>query len=499
MSVTQTATKQGVSPEINQEVSKIFEEQATTLEEQIQQIASGKLKELFQQEAELKAEIDRLSSIGSEAGKMRLKEADLQTVRVDIAKRSEDLASLAYAMAAEMESFGQLSGTAFADNSDDIAMRTAATERLNNVQSALSRSQIELDLAKSEKTDAESLTQLPWILKGLNGRETKISAAQSKLKTASSDVSKNEVLLTEAQENIVVVEEQIQTNKRERLREASLLETYERISGWVTQAKNILKKDIAEYELRLAQTKKSKAEAIERRIIASGRISTARDMIASLNVKLLEKQSDQSDITDRTDTSYQKLEAEINDIVADLDYQNNELKLAESGFTDAEIAVKERNASIMALTAQAELAKHQFNKFVVTEESANIIGRNIEVLVKGGDRAIINESLDKAGHKMTIVVFDLSNKTAIAAARQLNNMKERNLEVLQHLGEIDQEADSVLAVELKRNAEISQRLREGYEKQGLDVEEMSSLSAAAEIAQQVGGAKEGVSVKDQLY
>ncbi len=497
MSTTQEQfVKKPVVESLVKEVNLASEDRLTNLQEQIERITSVKLKELLQREAQLKAEIDNLSSLGRESEKMRMKKADMQTVRAEIAKRSEDIAGLAYAMSAEMESFGQMSGNALEDKEEDIRMRDEAYSKLDKARTKLAEARASKELAKLSKKQAEDLSSR---FKWFNGKERKISDANVAMELAESSKSKSEATLVDAESNIAITEEQIKTNKSERLRKGSLLESYELIAGYVSQAIGILKKDIADYTLRLVETKQSKSEAIQRRVEAAERMRKAKLEIARLDSEFLAKKSDMEDITDQTDPSYQKLSAEISDLAAALDLQKNEFSLAESNLSDAEIAVKEREVSIVALTAQSELAKNQFNKFVVSEETAQIVGKNIELLVKGTGREVINDSLDKGTHKLTVAVYDLANKTAISSIRQSNDMNERRLQVIKMLGQMTEEADVVLAEELARSEKISQQIRDGYKDSGLDVENLSSLAAAANLAQQVGGVANEGKVKNELF
>jgi len=476
------------------------------LQKQIERIASNKLKELLQRESELHAEIDAISSMDGESEKMEMIQANLKTVRAEIAKRGEDLASLSYAIAAEMETFGQLSGAALQDTDEDIAKRQKAHDAVTVAQEAITKAKSDIAVAESQKQAAESRkTKLEGslfsFLKGsdIAAAQDDIDRAQAIIDNGPDVLAKLQEELRQAEDNIPVVEEQIQLDKRTRIKSASLEKTYATIAQWVSQAKKVLKKDIAEYQTRVTETKKSRQKAIDRRLAASKRKRAAEEKIDELMSEYAGFELERDDITDRTDPEYQRLSSEMERVAVELDAARNEKKLAEGGFSDAEIAIKERTNSYMTLMAQQELAKNQFNKFVMSEETAREVGQNIEVIVKGTTREMLNESLDKGVHKMTVAVYDLSKKSAISSVRQLNDMQDRKIEILKRMEEMDAESDVVLSQEQERYQQLAETLKAGYAKQGLDVDGMSSLQAAANLAKQVGGVESVEKSGDEMF
>lgn len=500
--MTGTATVQTVGSEavVDQGQVDIPSEikMATTREElqqKIEEISSNKLKDLLTREAKIHNEIEELSSIDAERNERRITalQSDLATLRAEIAKRGEDLASLSYAIAGEMEVFGRLSGEALEDTEEDIAKKQSAYDTIEfaeqgviDAKSRLGSLETELTGLETAKTNAEGSFFI-----GRKGRVEKANADlrrhKNQIKTAQNDVEIAEQDLEKAKENLPVILEQVEVDKRNRIREASLEETYATISRWVAQAKKVLKDDITEYLERITETQSAKDIAIKRRVKAAERIKTAKDDLETLEIDFDTLKLQRDDISDKTSTDYQKLTAQMEDLTVRLDAAKNEQKLAESGFTDAEIAVKERIQSLRSLTAQCELAKVQFNKFVTNEETAHYIGQNIEVLVKGSTRETLNESLDRGVHKMTVAVYDVSKKAEVASTKQLTDMKRRKLDVLELMEEMDGETDQALAAEQERYADLVEKMREGFERQGLDVEEMSNLNAAAKLVKDITG------------
>lgn len=479
------------------------------MQKAIEAIAGNKLKELLAHEAELHAEIDRLSSLENENRDSRLisvKQADLETTRAEIAKRGEDLATLSYSIAGEMDVFGRLSGDALQDNEEDIAKKEAANDALNRAEKALITAESTKTAAENSLTDfetAKTKAKNSFIF----GRKKRVAAADQHLRivkqrilNAQSAIEAAENNLEEAKTNIPIVLEQVEVDKRTRIKDASLEETYALISKWVAQAKNILKDDISEYTVRIVETKEASSKAIERRQKAAERMRAAEIRLTELEANYDTCETDRSDITDRTDPTYQKITKQMEELAIELDAAKNEKKLAEGSFSDAEIAAKERSTSLKALTAQNELAKHQFNKFVISEETAHFIGQNIEVLVKGSVREVLNESLDKGIHKMTITVYEVAQKLRVSSGKQLGDMQERKLEVLEILEELDGETDEAVAINNQRLADVTQKLREGYSQKGADPDEMSNLAAAAELASKVTGMQQESKIGDgDLY
>lgn len=469
------------------------------MQEQIEKIASDKLRGLLEREAQLHEEIDKLSSLDNESERMKAAQAELMTVRADMAKRGEDLANLSYAIAAEMDRFGQLSGDSMQDRPEDIAMRSSAEKAIETARNALAQGHTDQKAAQTAMTEAEALMDLPWIFGKINNRSVKIADAKSDIVAAGLMIAESQQKLESAQSKLPEVEEQIQSNKHERMRESSLLETYQRISRWVTQAKDVLKGDIGEYQVALQDLKASLSSATERRVDASQRMRTAEENISTMERNFRDLKEEQKDITDKTDPSYQKLETKIGELGTKLDAENNEFRLAQSGFADAELAVKERRVSVDALTAQVELAKHQFNRFAIAEETARVVGHAIELMVKGSEREVINESLDKGTHKMTAAIYDLSKKGQVASIRQLNDMLARKIELSNLLDDMDKDTAEVLAAEGERHMEATAALRQTYREQGIDVENLSGLQAAADLAQKLSGVEPRPELKDDLF
>lgn len=477
------------------------------LQEQIEKVSTKRLKDLLERQTKLHDEIDQLSSIDAESKMIEIKSAELQQVNTEIAMRTEDIANLSYMIAEEMEAFGQLSVDALKDSDADIAKRNQAQQAVMNAGKQIIDAKAELSVAETnvkalEEAVAEAEKSFIWGRKGrVYDANQAVTTAKFGIRRITEKIEAAEKGLEDANANIPVVEEAIRLDKRVRLKDASLVEVYKTISTFVTKAKNILKVDIGEYQTRVKETEVSRAKAIERREAASVRIQNAKDQIVELEAKLAAKQLELDDLTirDRTNPEYQALATEIDDISIKLDAQNNEQKLAESAFGDAELAVKERTRSIMTLNAQLELAKHQFNQFVMNEETAYDVGQNIEVIVKGNNRAIIHESLGKSYNKMALTLYDVSRKAAVASAAQISNLQEQKVKVLQTMDEMEDSTNAALAIQFERFEVNTQKLREVFRAKGVDIDGMQNLRAAAELAKQMGETPAQKGNSEQLF
>jgi chromosome segregation ATPase len=478
---------------------------ASNLQEQIEKVSTKKLKDLLERSSKLHSEIDQLSSIDAESKMIAVKSAELQSVNAEIAKRTEDIASLSYMIAEEMETFGQMSVDALKDTDVDIAKRNKSLDAVKSAEKQIvdARTEVSVGDANIITLEAAKVTAEKSFIWGRTDRvqtaQRALESAQYKVQRAREQIEAAEKALEDAKTNIPVVEEEIRLDKRVRLKDASLLEVYRTISTFVTKAKNILKVDIGEYQTRIKETETSRIKAIERGEVASKRIHDAKQKIEELEVQLAAKQLEIDDLTDRTDPAYQALATAIDDITIQLDAQNNEQKLAESAFSDAEIAKKERKMSIMTLTAQLELAKHQFNQFVMNEETAYDVGQNIEVIVKGNNRAIIHESLGKGINKMTLAVYDVSRKAAIASAAQISNLQEEKVKVLKTIDSMDEAANAALALQFERFEVSTQKLREVFKAKGVDIDGMQNLKAAADLAKQMSGTPAQKGDAEQMF
>lgn len=485
MATAQTIQKDIAAPA--QTVLDIEHSDPAALKEQINAISSEKLKRLLKDEAELRAEVERLSSIKGEEKALKMKEASLANVRAELMKRGEDMASMSAAIAAHAESFGHHTIDAYKDTEEDTAKRESAGKRLSGARESVGKAKAKLeslDLSSPASAASKSKVEIEvswnFITKGKRLEEflaqhaTDVNSATAQLKTAEAEV-------ISADENILLVAEQIEVDKRDRIKNASLEQTYEFIASLVKASVKILDGDIADYDEAVTRTNQSLSGAISKRRDVSQTLRDAQDSLTKKQREKADIDRDLGDFTDLTDPQYQDLSVKAEALSAEISQLTNEVQLQEGVFSDMELAVKENQASIAAMTMQKRLAERQRNKFRAIERTARDIGQNLVLMVKGMSREGIMESLDKGTNKMSVAVFDAARKVQISAARQLSDMVERRVDVLKELEEINKSADGVLAEEVKRYDEVAEKMRRGYGEQGLDVENMSSLSAAAAL------------------
>jgi hypothetical protein len=485
MATSQTLQKDLVAPAQN--VLDIEHSDPAALKEQISAISSDKLKQLLEDEAELRAEVERLSSIKGEEKKLEMKEASLVNVRAELMKRGEDMASMSSAIAAHAESFGHHTVDAYKDTDEDTAKRENAGKRLSDARESVGKAKAKLEsldlvspssTASTAKAEIEEswnfLTKTTRLEKFMTQHAADVISAETELETA-------EAAVISADENILLVAEQTELDKRDRIKNASLEQTYEFIASLVSASVKILDGDIADYDEAVTRTNQSLSGAIAKRRDVSQALRDAQDELAKKQREKADIDRDLEDFTDRTDPQYQGLSVTAETLTAEISHLTNEVQLQEGVFSDMELAVKENQASIAAMTMQKRLAERHRNKFRAIERTARDIGQNLVLMVKGMSREGIMESLDKGTNKMSVAVFDAARKVQISAARQLSDMVERRVDVMKELEEINKSADGVLADEVKRYSDVAEKMRRGYGEQGLDVENMSSLSEAAAL------------------
>lgn len=498
----QTTLRKEVTEAPVPEVIDIAHTDPAVLKEQINAISSERLKKLLKDESDLRAEVERLSSIKGEEKTLEMKRASLANVRAELAKRGEDLASMSAAIAAHAESFGHHTVDAYKDTAEDTAKRDAAAKRLSDAREeiGMAKAKIEsLDLSNPDSVAAKAKAEIDgsWNLL-TKGKRTEAFLAQHAVDTenATQQLVFAESKALSAEENIVVVAEQVEVDKRARIKNASLEQTYEFIAGMVSSSVKILDGDIGEYNEAITRTNQSLAGAIAKRRDVSQALRKAQDDLRLKEREKADLDRDLQDFTDRTDPQYQELSLKSEALAAEINQLTNEAQIQEGLFSDMELAVKECQASIAAMTMQSRLAERQRNKFRAIERTARDISKNLVLMVKGISREGIMESLDKGTNKMSVAVFDAARKVQISAARQLADMVERRVEVLEELDKINQSADGVLAEEVKRYDAVAEKMRTGYGEQGLDVENMSALSEAASL---LGVTEEDVAKQKDIY
>ena len=494
-----SALKNSVTPTAPIAVAQVDVANPQVLKDQIARVSSERLKKLLTDQATFQSEVDRLSSLRGHEDDLKMVQSSLANVRAELAKRGEDLASMAAAIAAHAESFGQHSVEAFKDTPADIQKRDganaavrSATEEIGFKKAHLatldltdenSASAKELVLLEQAKTDAGADWKI-WARSGnVDAAEAAITAFQDKnvldIATAEAAIATAETALESANQNIAVVEEQIEIDKRDRVRNSSLEVTYQFIASLCSDSIKVLDVDSKDLGVAVTRTNESLNGAINRRAEVSQKMRDATKALAEKDVMLQSRQSDLADYTDRTSPEYQKVSVEIEALSSEIDILKSEVLLLEGDFSNMDVAVKENQASIRGMTMQKRLAERQLNKFRAIERTARDIGQNLVLMVKGMAREGINESLDKGTNQMTVAVFRMARQVQISSARQISDMAERRLDVLHELEAIDASADTVLAGEVTRYAALAQEMRDGYAAQGLDVENMSNLAAAA--------------------
>ena len=140
------------------------------LKDQIARVSSERLKRLLTDQAAFQAEVDRLSSLRGHENDLKMVQSSLANVRAELAKRGEDLASMAAAIAAHAESFGQHSVEAFKDTPTDIQKREGAnaavrkkTEEIGFKKAHLAT----LNLADENSASAQALVLLEQVFRRL--------------------------------------------------------------------------------------------------------------------------------------------------------------------------------------------------------------------------------------------------------------------------------------------------------------------------------------------
>ena len=489
-----------------------------TLKAQIDAISSDKWKALLKRDQELIAEIDRLTSLRGQGNALEMAEAELINVRAELAKRGEDLSSTSAAIAAHADLYGTLAVDAYKDTKEDTAKRKAAQNRLARAREAVGAAKSKLaalDLDNPESQSSKDRTKLAIELEDVKkafhvpyiwDNSSAIADATAPLtrfdnnhpthvQKAKDELTRAETEVEEAEKNIFVVAEQIEIDKRERVRKMDLVENHEFVVDLVSRSLQVIDPEIGEYEAAIISHNKSLSGAIKKRGKISADLRTAQETLAQKQREATDINKDLEDFTDRTDPDYLELSDKVDTLSREINELGTEVGSLEGDFTNMDVAVKQCKSSIGSMTMLKRLAERSRNKFRMIERMAEDIGESLPLIVKGVNRAGINESLDKGANAMTLAVARVARQVEIAAAKEITDMTERTVALLDELEDIGVSADNVLAAEAKRYDAVAEKMRTGYGSQGADIENMSHLAEAAallkgDVAQEEAEAKE---------
>jgi hypothetical protein len=118
-------------------------------------------------------------------------------------------------------------------------------------------------------------------------------------------------------------------------------------------------------------------------------------------------------------------------------------------------------------------------KLETAEKTAEVLGHNIDRMVKNTTQEAASDALDRVNDQMVITAVELGVRAEVASAKVANDALARHAEFMKQLTQIRGAGDEATAIEARRYIELDERVRAGYAEQGIDVEGMSHLLEAA--------------------
>lgn len=447
--------------------------QADIVHDKLKQIQSGKLRELLEKQNALIERIEKLSELPNmrEAERQRaVLESELKTVREEIVKRQEDVGVLAHELFALYDELGMKSVSAGEDRPEDIARRQTAKSAVSNAERILSETNIELGKVIEEKTEAEGAW---WPF----GKQAKIEAAASKINSLKRRIGEIEKQIKAAQENIAVVEEQIEVDKRERVRKASLAENFALIRDFTRNATTILKSDIEETAERAALTEKALNSALEKKRVTARELDALRDKMATTKRDLDRENNALSEIVDQGSSAYAEQQKVVTDLESAMTKMSGEELTLNTTHMAMTQAIEANKSSLAGLTVQHDTAQVYLIKLVNAEKTAEILGRNIDRMIKNTMQETANDALDRVTDSMTMTAVALGINAEVASGKARNEAIKRHDELMKELHAVRKTGDEAAAAQAARYLELDAQIRQGYAERGVDLE-MSHLEAA---------------------
>ncbi len=449
---------------------------SSVVHDKLKEIQSNSMRKLLERQNELIERLEGLSEIPNMAEAERQRaiiEADLQSVRIEYAKRQEDVGVLVNELFALYDELGLQSKIAGEDSSEDITKRKDAVDAVTNATVSIKGLEAALVQARVDKSEAEG-SWMPI------GRKTKVAAAEQVVAGLKKDIVQAKKDLETAQGNIAVVEEQIEVDKRDRVRKASLAENFALIRQFTNNATTILKSDIEETADRANQTEKALNSALKKKVETARALDALRDELQDLERDLVRERNALDEIPDQGSTNY----AEQQTVVAKLDLEMTDKKGTELKLNTTHMAMTqaiEANKSTLAgLKVQRDTAEVYYIKLTTAEKTAEIMGRNIDRMIKNTFQETASDSLDKVTDSMTITTVVLGIKAEKASSKNRNDAIERHDELMKNMKLARDDGDKAIAFEAQRYMAIDKKIREGYKDRGVDLN-MSHLASAAAV------------------
>ena len=428
------------------------------LQEKVKEIQQGKLQLLFDESDAIQARINELAKLPNKIDAARQKailEAEHTNVRAEIAKRSADVGTLTNAIFALLDKLGLQTQKAGDDSPADIAKRDSALQKITIAQESLAG-------AKTQESEARNAW---W------GKDKKIAAAMMVVRRA-------EESLRAAEDNVAVVEEQIGVDKRERIRNASLSENFALLRQLTERTVAIRQDDVDQSIERADSTERSLKSALEKRLESSQKLEEVRKSVQDLAKQLDTEERALSEIADQSSPLYAQQSIVVTEMQQKMTALKGEELILNSDVMSKTLVIEASRSTLGGLRVQIDTGKVHIIKLTHAEKNAQILGQNIDRMVKNVTGETASDSLDRTMDNLVFTSVELGIEAEVASADARNKAIERHGEMMQRVHEVRALGDEAMAKHAHQYLELDAQIRQGYKDRGIDIE-MSNLAAAA--------------------
>jgi chromosome segregation ATPase len=455
------------------------EERLDDLTGRLAEVQSKELRKLLDHQNELIERLNGLADIKDveEAERKRsIIESDLASTREQIAKRTENVGVMAAELMALFDELGLQSQKADEDSPEDEDKRQAAQQKVERAIVAVTEAQAAVKTGKTSLDEAEN-GWFPF------GKQAKIDEAKAELTQAEENVPRAEAQLAEARENIQTVEAQIQIDKADRIRRASLAENFARIREFTGNAVNVLQDDAEQTEIRLGVTEKALTSALTRKAEVARDLDALRDTITSKERDYHREIQARGEIPDQGSEAFAKADQLVKQLDGGLtELRGQELEL-NTRLMALTAAAEANSSSLKGLTVQRDTSRVYIVKLETAEKTAEILGHNIDRMIKNTTQEAASDALDRANDKMVMTAVELGVRAEVSSAKSSNDALARHAEFMAQLKSTRSAGDEAIAVEAERYVQLDERVRAGYAAQGIDIDMSHLLQAAQTVGQ----------------
>jgi hypothetical protein len=451
------------------------EQRFDDLTKRLERVQSDELRSLLDKQNELIGRLNELADIGDVAMAERQRaiiEANLETTREEIAKRTANVGVMAAELMALYDELGLQAQRADEESPDDIAKRKRAKSGVQAAMTAIATAEAAVTTAEQNVTEAEAGW---WPF----GKEAKVADAKAAVETAKAAVETAKAKLPEAEQAALQVEAQIEIDKADRIRRASLAENFAMIREFTGNAVKVLSEDIEQTETRRKVTEGALNSALTKKAETARSLDALRDEIGTLNRDFGREQRALDEIVDQGSEAYANQQKDVALLGQQLTEKNGtELKL-NTLLMSLTAAIEANKSSLAGLTVQRDTAEVYVIKLETAEKTAAVLGHNIDRMIKNTTQETASDALDRANDKMTMGAIEMGIQAEVASAKARNDALDRHKALMQRMHGARDAGDQAMATEAARYVKLDAEVRAGYAAQGIDLD-MSHLQAAAE-------------------